>query len=427
VGWSYGLLDEADRALLRRLSVFVGGCTLEACEAVCGGEGVDVLEGVGSLVDKSLLVQREEDGEARFRMLETVRLFATERLEEEGEAEAARLRHAQHYLELALEEQPRLAAHDTRAIAKLAREHENLASALGLLLERRPRECARMAVALWRYWYFRSLFSEGLSWARRALASEAVEPLDRAWLLGVSGGFESVLGEYKAADERLAAAVDAGRAIGDRRVLAQALIKAGVNCLRQPGKLASARAHFEEALSIVRALGDENLAGIILINLSAVASGEGDRAQGRAYTEEALGLRLFEHSRGMCLLNLGDMLLEDGDLAGAKVHLREGLVVHSRFGDKSSVAFALESLAAIAVREGAPAHAARLAGAIETLYEAAGGVRMYTSDEPWEHTLAKIREALEPAVFERECARGRAMSFEQAIAAALGEAAAPSA
>jgi non-specific serine/threonine protein kinase len=282
VRWSYDLLEDSDRALLRRLSVFVGGCTLEACEAVFGEEGADVLESVGSLVDKSLLARREVDGETRFRMLEIVRLFALERLEAEGEADAARLRHAEYYLGVALDEEPKLAGHDAGLVlARLEREHDNFTAALGLMLERDPRACARMAVALWRYWYFRSLYSEGLSWARRALATGAAEPLDRVWLHNAAGGFESVLGEYDVAGEHLSEAVNASRALADQRALMNALVLSGFNCNRQPGKLPFARAHFEEALSIARALGDENIVGVVLINLASVCYDEGDRARVR--------------------------------------------------------------------------------------------------------------------------------------------------
>ncbi len=420
VRWSYDMLDDADRALLRRVSVFVGGCTLQACEAVCGGEDVDVLEGVASLVNKSLLVQRDRDGEARFRTLEVVRQFALEQLEVGGEGESARLLHARHFLNLALEAEPKLVDHDAFAIAMLEREHENLTSALGHLLEQDAPAGARMVVALWRYWYFRSLFSEGLSWARRALAAEEAEPLERAWLLAVIGGFESLLGEHTVAGEHLDMAVAASRVLADRRVLTLALINAGVNCLKQTGMLARARACFEEALSIVRALGQENLAGTVLINLAAVADAEGDRARVRAYTEEALGLRLFDHNRAACLMNLGDIFVEEGAFADARRCLREGLVLAARYGDRARAAFALESLAVIALREGTPAHAALLSGAVDALYEATGGVRTYTSDEPWERTLAMVRTALEPEDFELEWTRGRAMSFEEAVAAALG-------
>jgi predicted ATPase len=149
------LLEAAPRlkALVRRLAVFSGGCTLAAAEAVCGHGGVDALEGLGSLVDKSLLRQREQrGGELRFRMLEVVREFAFERLEAAGEAEAARLRHARHFLELALEGDPNSRGNEASWIAGLGRDHENLASALAVLLEREPRDGVKLMVTCRRYW-----------------------------------------------------------------------------------------------------------------------------------------------------------------------------------------------------------------------------------------------------------------------------------
>src|SRR5262249_8025009 len=172
VAWSYELLDGDDQALLPPLAVFSGGCPLAAAEAVCGDGGADVLEGLASLVDKSLVGQREqEDGEARFRMLEVVREFALERLAAEGEADEARLRHARYYFALARDGSQVWKGDDGSYVASFSWEHENCSTALAVLLESEPRDGAKMALALGRYWSLRNLYSEGLGWARRALAA----------------------------------------------------------------------------------------------------------------------------------------------------------------------------------------------------------------------------------------------------------------
>jgi predicted ATPase len=421
VAWSYELLGEEEKALLRRLAVFSGGCTLSAAEAVCGRGGGEVLEGLGSLVDKSLLRQREQkDGETRFRMLEVVREFALERLEAEGEAEEARLGHAYHFLERALESDPSSRAGEASWIASLGRDHENLSSAIALLLEREPRDGVRAMLASRRYWTSRNPLSECVVWAKRALASGGAGQAERASLLGFMATCEGLLGNRETASEYVREAVESARALGDKRVLLDVLAWGAVGFLSEPETHAQARVHMEEALDIARALGDAETAASVLINLAAATVNEGDRERIRAYTEEALGLTASPGKRARCLLNLGDLLLEDGDLTGAAERHREALVVLSDFGDRAMAAFALESLAEIALREGVPERAVRLAGAVEAVYEATGGVRMYMARDPWERTVAEMREALDPTTFEREWARGRAMRFEEAVEEALG-------
>jgi predicted ATPase/predicted Ser/Thr protein kinase len=421
VAWSYELLGDEEKSLLRRMAVFAGGCTLPAAEAVCGQGGVDVLEGLGSLVDKSLLRRREpRGGETRFRMLEVVREFALERLEAEGEGEEARFRHAQHFHERALGADPSSRGEEASWIASLGRDHENLSLALSVLLEREPRDGVMAMLASRRYWTSRNLLSEGVGWAQRALASGGAGPGERAALLAFMGACESLLGERDVAGAHVREAVEAARAHDDMSVLLDALAWGAISFLPKPEAHAQARAYLEEALEIARAIGDAERAAAVLLNLAAATVTDGDRERVRAYTEEALSLTSSPVKRARCLLNLGDFALEDGDLAGAAERHREALVVLSALGDRSMAAFALESLAEIALGEGAAEKAVRLAAAVEAVYDATGGVRMYVTREPWERTLAKLRDALEPAAFEREWARGRAMRFEEAVEEALG-------
>ncbi len=419
VAWSYELLGESERSLLRALAVFSGGCTLDAAEVVCGEGGADVLDALGSLVDKSLLRRRETEGEARFGMLAVVREYALERLETRGEADAARMRHARYFRDLALEVDPRAIGDDASWIAQFGREHENFASALAVLLEREPHEGVRLAVACRRYWPLFGRLSEGIGWTDRALASGGAGPAERAALVAGLGLLEAMRGNYEVGVGHARDAVATARALDDGRALLDALNCGIMSLLSRPGNHSEARAYLEEAIDLARAFENRNYTASLLANLSATMLLEGDRERGRAYAEEALGLTTMSLTRATCLLNLGDMSLEDGDLAGASARLREGLVTICGYGDRARAAFALESLAEIALIQDRPEKAARIAGAVEMIYETREGGRSYLPSDSWERTLAKMGQALEPPELERERRRGRAMGFDAAVAEAL--------
>lgn len=420
VEWSYELLGDEEKALLRRLSVFSGGCTLSAAQAVCDPVGADVLDGLISLVEKSLLWRRElRDGETRFRMLEVVRDFAIEQLEAEGEAEDAQLGHARYFLDRAIASDTSKEGDEAWWIASLGNDHENLLSALAVLLEREPPDGVRMFLAARRYWLSRQLFSESVGWIKRALASGGARPGERAALLAFMGACEGRLGDREAAGEHAREAIEAARALGDKRVLDDALAWGALGLLWDVETHAQARVYLEEALAIAREIGDMERAAAVLLNLAATTLAEGDRERNRAYTEEALSLSPNPAIRGRCLLNLGDLRLEDGDLAGATERHREALVVFAGLGDRVMVASALEGLAAVALNQGSLERAARLAGAVDAAYESTRGVRMYVTPEPWEDTVTTLREALGPSSFEREWARGRAMGLNDAVTEAL--------
>jgi predicted ATPase len=186
---SYDLLDAHEQRLVRRLSVFVGGCTLEAAEAVCEAGDVDLLDAITSLVNWSLLRRGEHpDGQVRFTMLEVIREFGLEQLDAQGEADAVRLAHARHYLAFAEESAQQLRGEAPETALKLLRlEYANLRLALEWLLERVPAEGVRLAVALGGYWAQDGLYSEGYEWIRRALDTRETEPSLRVSLMFSAG------------------------------------------------------------------------------------------------------------------------------------------------------------------------------------------------------------------------------------------------
>lgn len=208
IEWSYELLEESEKALFKRLSVFSGGATLEAIERVCDAHGilsVDVLDGASSLLDKSLLRQEESTGgELRLVMLETVREYARERLEDSGEAEEIKRAHAQYFLSLAEEAYPNLNGPDQLAwLERLEAEHDNMRAALSWALERNEAEVAlRLGGALWLFWSVRDYYSEGRRWLEEALAMDGRgSPEVRAMALAGVGWLAVTQGDVDRAQE----------------------------------------------------------------------------------------------------------------------------------------------------------------------------------------------------------------------------------
>jgi predicted ATPase/serine/threonine protein kinase len=426
VKWSYDLLDEAERAVLRRLAVFVGGCTLEAAEAVCGTDGEDVLEALGSLVDKSLLRQREqEDGEPRFKMLEVVREYALEQLEASDEAGAARLEFARYFKRMADEAEPEIrSANQVTWVRRLSREHDNVKAAMALLLTAEPREGAAFVASVRAFWLAQQYScSEQRVWYAKALEAGALPPSVRARLLSGLSACETRLGRLDAAAAFGREAVEAGQASGDRVALGVALTGLA-GALMAAGDLSATREVFEEAAANARESGHRHSLSASLTGRGEVARLMGDFRAARAYYEQAIearGRHVRSVTNAIPLANLGGVSLEEGDYASAAGYYRESLAITAELEDSSSTAIALDGLAAVALHAGDAGKASLLAGAAEALYQAQGDPL-----DPWEQSLrdryvAALRSTLDAATLEREWARGRAMTLREAAAAALAE------
>jgi non-specific serine/threonine protein kinase len=425
VAWSYELLGEGERAVLRRLSVFVGGCTLEAAEAVCGRGGEDVLEALGSLVEKSLLRQREEqeEGEGRFTMLEVVREYAREQLEASGEAAAVLMEFARYFKGLADEAEPEIrSANQLTWVRRLSREHDNVKAALALLLGAEPREGASFVASVRSFWVAQYYsFSEQRAWYMKALEAGVLPPAVRAKLLNGLSGCEDRLGRFDAAVAYAREAVEAARASGDRAVLGTALNALG-RALRGVGDLSSARNVYEESVANAREFGHLHSLSAAFCCLGEVARITGDVRAARAYYEQALeaqGRQVRSIANAIPLANLGGLSLEDGDYAAASGYYRESLAITAALEDGFSTAIALDGLAAVALEAGNGQKAALLAGAAEALCQAQGSPL-----DAWEQSLrdryvAALRSTLDAATLEREWGRGRAMTLREAAAVAL--------
>jgi predicted ATPase/DNA-binding SARP family transcriptional activator/DNA-binding CsgD family transcriptional regulator len=426
--WSYELLSEPERRLFGRLPVFAGGWTLEATEAVCSQEGIeeeDVWDLLSRLVDKSLVAPGTTgDGRPRYGMLEPVRQYAQEKLEESGEAEELRRVHAHYYLTEA--EGAELAGPQQRLwVERLEAEHDNLRAALTWAVEDEPETALRLAAALARFWEIRSHYSEGRGWLGAMLRLHGhADAAVRAKTLTEAGTFAWHQGDYEQAIVFHGEALALYRELGDEHGAAFALNCLGTQELEK-GDYDRAAPLFEEALSLSRKLSDKRTSAFVLHNLGELARYRGEYE--RAMT---LGMETFslfremadEWSSARTLVWLGMVTVYKGDdPEAASGFLKKGLTLLRDMGDKEWMAFCLEAFAGLAGAKTQGARATRLHGAAEALREEVG-VPLPPADRPdYDHSVAAARSQLDEAAWETAWAEGKAMGLEKAIEYALSE------
>ncbi len=474
IAWSYDLLNDDEQRVFRRLSAFVGGCTLEAAEAVAGdrpdrergGERAHdtVLDHLSSLLDKNLLREVESaNGEPRFAMLELLREFGLEQLELSGEAKMIRHRHATFFLALAEQaEARRESAEQVQWMNRLELEHDNLRAALewSKTAEGMGEICLRLAGTLGLFWEARGYFSEGRERLSAVLSTETAQARTaaRARLLaraaelayrqsdypatislageslaigremGDKQGIASALvklgnaatevGDYAAAIECLEEALTIWRDLEDKRGIARALISSGWAALRS-GDYQLANTRLEEALTISRDLGDARSIGFELAGLGEVALRQGDYARARRLVEESLELRRQMGNKwgvGVSLGTLGWAAMREGDWDRAIAWLGESLEVRQEIGDKGGCAWCLEHLAEVAMAQGQAEKAARVFGAAAALRDSIGSV-IDSADQPdYERTVAALQAELGDVAFTAAWTEGSRSTWEQAIA-----------
>src|SRR5215212_4871259 len=348
IDWSHKLLSEAQRTFFRRLSVFAGGWTLEAAEAVCSRGGVeegDVLDLLGGLVDKSLVVAGAPTGGAmRYGMLEPIRQYARQKLEDSGEADEVRDWHAAYFLALAEEAEPELARQRQDVwVKRLEGEHDNLREAFSWVLERGEAELGlRFGAALWRFWYNRGSLSEGIRWMERVLAGSDPAPAPaRVKALEGLGWLAQLQGDAERAQAAYGEMLRLSRELGENGNIATALNSLGTLAAAR-GDNERARALLEENLSVLQELEDErNTATILkrfhmfgLLGFLALNE-EGDYARGATLLEESLELaREVEDSFlvGTMLSNLGYAALLQGHNERAGALCEEALALAHELG-----------------------------------------------------------------------------------------------
>ncbi len=428
IAWSHDLLPPAEQAVFRRLSVFAGGFTFAAAEAVAqGGE-----EAVSSLVDKSLVWQREAvEDEPRFGMLETIREYGLEQLEASGETAATRERHAAYFLAATERLAPSLAgAAPTAALARLEAEHDNLRAALAALVDAGDGERAlRLAGSLGWFWYLHGHVGEGRGWLERALRLAGDDrPADPvcAHALRVSGWLALEQGDGAEAGRHLSASLARFRAAGDETGVAQALLTLG-RAANLQGDEERAVGLFEEVLALARSQADKRQMAIALVNLADAAYRRDDLGRSESRAAEALALaRALDDDllTLLALVNDAQVALARGDVERARASCADALSGSVRLQHGRGIAAALTGLAGVAAADGDPARAARLLGAAEAASAAIGAPSVMNGGQ-FERARAAARAALGGADFDAALEAGRALSIEEAVAEATGWLAAP--
>jgi predicted ATPase/DNA-binding SARP family transcriptional activator/Tfp pilus assembly protein PilF len=356
--WSYNLLTEPERLLLRRLSVFAGGWSLEAAEQVCAGESIEtwqVLDLLTLLVEKSLLAFEEREAGGRYRLLEMVRQYAAEQLEASGETEQVKVRHRNWFLALGEEAEPQLRGAEQGVwLARLESEHENLRAALAWCrAEQGGAEVElRMAGALWRFWEVHGHYSEGRAYLLEALEREGAgrRTEERARALNGAGVLASYQGDYEAARVLHEESLAISRELGDKQGIAWPLHHLGLMASRQ-GDYETARARHEESLTIWRELDNKGGIGWSLHQLGSVAREQGVYGVARALYEEALAIsRELGDKQGIAwsLNDLGKAAYDQGEYTTAWALHEESLAISRELGDKQGIAWSLQHLGNVA-------------------------------------------------------------------------------
>jgi len=402
VRWSYDLLPKREQTLFGRLSVFAGGFTLDAAEAVCAGDGIeaaDIADLVGELASKSLVIP----GRGRYWMLETLRAYGRQRLDEAGEADGIRRSHAEHFAAVA--EQARDLLRGAEQVAWLARldtEHDNLRAALAWGLQDDVVSGYRLVSAMAQFWALGCHWTEGRRWVDEYLrrAEEAPDGLRADALIGASS-LAVYQGDCPKAETLAEEALRLSRETGYDRSVATALSILGNAAIRR-GRYDVARARHEESLGMCRGIGDRYGVAVALLNLGWAVDMQGDTGAARAYHEECIdvigatdrgpvraqalnnlgnlaaregrhdeAVAMYEESlalwgelrndwgRAQILVNLALLVEGEGDLRKARSLNEQALAIMQRLGARRDSAVALRNLAGVMQEEGEYTEAAR--------------------------------------------------------------------
>lgn len=469
IDWSYELLAEREGILLQRLSVFAGGWTLEAAEAITADPKLPANEVAGhmiKLVEKSVVAMDHEGG--RYRLLETVRQYARDRLHEAEVTGSIQQRHRDHFLAMAEQAEPELAgAGQAEWLGRLDRDYENLRGAL----EWSARDVGsaaglRFCGALFRFWCARGYLSEGREWCGRFLENRGDDrSFERAKALNAAGNLAFMQGEFASARELHETCLALRRFNDDRTGIAASLNNLGL-VADQLGDRALAKALAEESLGIHRELRNLNEIAICLLNLGVLEYEQGAFAVARVRFEESLAISRQVESQGgiaRALANLGSVAIWMGDYTEAeKFHLedlaiqralgdelgiatcqinlgavaymqqrletacellKEGLKTVRRVGDTWGIAVALEQLAPTVAALGSALEAAMYWGAAERLREKIGSQLVPCERVRHDERIRKARAGhADDAAFDAAWLQGRAMSIHKMVDRALSHA-----
>ncbi|MBI4790839.1 MAG: hypothetical protein HY782_27735 [Chloroflexi bacterium] len=362
VEWSYDLLSDAERALLRRLSVFAGGSTIEAAESVCVDErvkAIDVLDLLARLVDKSLVIVEERESVARYRMLETVRQFAHDKLLESDPELTVRQRHFNYYLTLAQRADTKLYGPEQfEWLHRLDLEHNNLRSALEWSLTKgQADQGLELAVALFKFWHLGGYWNEGREWVAHLLdhPQAAARNLSRANGLMVAGLLNSVVGDYKASRRYLEELVPLARELGEAGKQPLALALGYLSSTTFGDTLPMAESMLEEGLTIARSLGTQWVIARLLWLKGRFLCGKNDFGGGRESYAEALALWQSigdKRNSAYLMIYVGRMYFRNKDFLTARQYTEQSLLFARQVRDRETIADDLLGLGEIARAEG---------------------------------------------------------------------------
>jgi predicted ATPase len=463
--WSYSLLKTEEKTLYARLAVFVGGFTLEDAEAVCDLEGnLDMLEGISSLVNNSLLRQEEiASGEPRFRMLETIREYALERLAESDEMPELRQRHANYFVGIIVKEASigLISRDSTVWLDRLEREHDNIQAALEWNMttpEGRELSLSVLASLTW-FWYRRGFFNEGRIWTDRLLAASSGAPTPiRAAALQMSSRMAMWRGDLKNAEARASESLTLWQRLEDEQKVPMSLMETGVTLINL-GRDSEAHTLFKEAESLFREggmsffdavtlvhLGNVSLGlgnpdeawdwldraypifqeigepwglSFVLNNLGEVARVKGNYEQAYGYYKESEALLRAIGDKGdlaRLIHTLGYIAAHEGDDRRAEAQFLESLAMFRRLGNKRGIAECIAGLASLRAKQEKSQVGATMFGAAEALMRESGAAWWPADRVEVEKTRAMLQAALGENEFKAAWAAGQAMTLDQVIA-----------
>jgi predicted ATPase/class 3 adenylate cyclase len=430
IAWSYDLLDPVERRLFARLSVFTGGWSFESAEAVCDpdGLGLDALDGLTSLVDKSLIRRIEPPGRpSRFSMLETIREFGHEQLESAGELELIRRRHAEHFLRLAEEAEAHLTGQDQGAwLDRCDQEHANIRAALRWAIETGDAGQAQsVAGALWRFWQQRGHLAEGRRWLEEVLAmpSGQARTASRAKALAGAGGV-AWWSDQEASRALYDEALAIERELGDPARLAEALYNQSF-AVAADNDLQSAAGLLDESLALFRQVGDEPRAARVLVMqvVPDAMAGAWDRVVARIEEVVAIWRRLGDRlNLAFGLIWLAFAYGRAGRPEEARATALEALELFREVDNATGIALAFLDLAFLLTWEGRHEDAIRMAGVAESHRDRAGGGPTPGFGGMLEGDPAlEARAHLTEDAAKRAWQQGLTMSVHEAVALAKGD------
>jgi predicted ATPase/class 3 adenylate cyclase len=432
IDWSYDLLNEKERRLLRRLSVFGRGRTLRAIEAVCAGDGIEqweILDLLQQLIDKSLVSTEHHDdaASARYFLLESVWDYSGAKLAESGEAAAVSSRHLDYFLQMAERAEEKLLGREQLEwIEKLATEHGNLRLALDWAVQAPEgvERGLRLAGALERYWEVRTHLTEGRDCCAALLArpEAAARTSARAKALAGAGRLAFCQDDDDTARALLSEAMDLYRELGAE---AEAMrVQAVLGFVEwSEGNPAAARAHFEVVEAYARRHGERRMLAMALNGLGSLLADDGDYVRARELKEESIAM--YERTgdkwiSGLQILSLVRVQIAHGDFAAAEVRLAEAAQYAEELGNEMSIPYVLEGFGKIAASTGQNERATLLFGASQALRERLGFSSLPPAERPtYDDAVNLMRAGLAPETFDEAWARGRALSTDAGLAVAI--------